>query len=79
VGFAFTLSAAARVRATLARRVRVRGHNQWRLVPGALTFTAIKGRNHRRLANRNALIPGRYHLTLTPQHGSPRSIVFHVA
>jgi Subtilase family len=79
VGFAFTLSAAARVRATLARRVRVRGHLQWRLVPGALTFTAIKGRNHRRLANRNALIPGRYHLTLTPQHGSARSIVFQVA
>jgi hypothetical protein len=76
VGFAFTLSAATRVRATLAKRVRVRGHGQWKLVPGALTFAAAKGPNHRRLANRDALTPGRYRLTLTPRHGSARSLIF---
>ena len=32
VRFAFTLSAAARVRATLAKLVRVRGHDRWELV-----------------------------------------------
>jgi hypothetical protein len=79
VAFAFTLSAAARVRATLAKRVRVRGHNQWELLPAdSLTFTAAKGRNHRRLANRGALTPGRYRLTLTPQHGSARSLIFQI-
>jgi Subtilase family len=77
VGFAFTLSAATRIRATLAKRVRVRGHNQWELLPAdSLAFTAAKGRNHRRLASRHALTPGRYRLTLTPAHGSPRSLIF---
>jgi len=80
VGFAFTLSAAARVRATLAKRVRVRGRDQWELVPaGSLAFTAIRGRNHRRLTNRDGLTPGSYRLTLTPQHGNARSIVFQIA
>ncbi|HEY5044900.1 MAG TPA: S53 family peptidase [Solirubrobacteraceae bacterium] len=76
VGFAFTLSAATRVRATLAKRIRVRGRNRWELVPGALTFTAAKGRNRRHLTNRHALTPGRYRLTLTPAHGRPRSLIF---
>jgi Subtilase family len=79
VAFAFTLSAAARVRATLAKRVRVRGHNQWELLPAdSLAFTAAKGRNHGRLASRGALTPGRYRLTLTPQHGSARSLIFQI-
>ena len=76
--FVFTLSAAARVRATLAKRLRVRGRSRWEFVRGALTFAAAKGRNHRHLTNRDALTPGRYRLTLTPQHGSARSIVFQV-
>ena len=78
MGFAFTLNLAARVRATLAKLVRVRGHNRWKLVPGALTFAAAKGRNHRHLTKRDALTPGRYRLTLTPQHGSARSITFQI-
>ncbi len=77
--FAFTLSAAARVRATLAKLVRVRGHEQWVLVPGSLTFTAIKGSNQRHLTSHDGLTPGSYRLTLTPQHGSARSITFRVA
>jgi hypothetical protein len=82
VHFAFTISAAARVRATLAKLVRVRGHNRWELVPVALTFTAVKGRNRRSLtSNHRALTPGRYRLTLTPlpAHGSARSIAFRIA
>jgi Subtilase family len=79
VGFAFTLSAATRIHATLAKRVRVRGHNQWELLPAdSLAFTAAKGRNHGRLANRGGLTPGRYRLTLTPQHGSARSLIFQI-
>src|SRR6202020_2685106 len=78
VGFAFTLSAATRVRATLAKRVTVRGHGRWKPVPGALTFNAAKGRNHRRLTNRDALTPGRYRLELIPQHGGARSLTFQI-
>ncbi len=78
VHFIFTLSAAARIRAKLAKLVRVRGHNRWEPVPGALTFTARKGRNRRSLIGRSALTPGRYRLTLTPVHGIARTLVFQV-
>ena len=79
VRFAFTISAATRVRASIAKRVRVRGHEQWVLVPGSVTFAAIKGSNRRHLTSRDGLTPGSYRLTLTPQHGSARSITFRVA
>ena len=78
VGFVFTLSATTRVHATLAKRVLVRAHGQWKLLPGALTFTAVRGRDHRHLTNRDALTPGRYRLTLTPAHGSARSLIFQI-
>jgi Subtilase family len=78
VGFAFTLSATARVRATLAKLVRVRGRSRWELLPGALSFAAAKGRNRHRLTNHGPLAPGRYRLTLTPQHGVARSVGFRV-
>jgi hypothetical protein len=79
VGFAFTLSATAQVRATLAKLVRVRGHYRWELLPGAaLSFVAAKGRNHRSLSSHRPLAPGRYRLALTPQRGGGRSIVFRV-
>jgi hypothetical protein len=78
VGFAFTLSAAARVRASIAKRVRVRGRTQWVLVPGSVTFAAGKGSDRRHLTSSNGLTPGSYRLTLTPEHGSARSITFQI-
>jgi hypothetical protein len=78
VGFAFTLSATARVRATLTKLVRLRGRYRWEPLPGALSFAAAKGHNHRRLTNHGPLAPGRYRLTLTPQHGVARSVGFRV-
>jgi hypothetical protein len=78
VAFAFTLSADARVHATLAKFIRVRGRGQWRRVRSGPTFAATKGRNRRRLANHGALTPGRYRLTLTPQHGGARSLIFQI-
>ena len=77
--FAFTLSAAARVRATLAKLVRVHGHNRWVPVPGALTFSAVKGRNQQHLTNSDGLASGRYRLTLAPQGGAARTLTFQVA
>jgi hypothetical protein len=78
VGFAFTLSATARVHATLAKLVRLRGRYRWEPLPGAFSFAAAKGRNHRRLTNHDPLAPGRYRLTLTPKHGVARSVGFRV-
>ena len=78
VHFTFTLSATERVRATLAKLVRVHGHNRWISVPGALTFSATKGRNRQHLTSSDGLAPGRYRLTLAPQGGAARTLTFQV-
>ena len=78
VTFAFTLSAAARVRVTLAKSARVRGLNRWETLPGALAFAAVEGRNRRSLASRGPLAPGHYRLTLAPKGGVARTITFEV-
>jgi Subtilase family len=76
VAFAFTLSAPARVWATLSRRVLVRGRPRWVAAPGALTFAAGGGRRHAHLQGHGTLASGRYRLTLTPAHGRAQSLVF---
>jgi hypothetical protein len=78
VGFAFTLSAAARVRVALAKQVKAHGRMRWQILPDTLTLSAARGRNSRRLNNHNALAPGSYRLTLTPAHGAARSLVFQI-
>jgi hypothetical protein len=78
VRFAFTLSAAARVRATLAKLVRIHGHNRWVPVPGALAFSAVKGRNQQHLTSSHGLASGRYRLALAPQGGAARTLTFQV-
>jgi Subtilase family len=78
LGFAFTLNLAARVRVTLARRVRVHGRRQWRNVSTPLTFDARSGPQARRLSGRTTLPRGRYMLTVAPQSGSSKSIVFQI-
>ena len=78
VGFAFTLSAAARVRASIAKLVRVQGREHWVLVPGSVTFAAVKGSQPTASTSNNGLTPGSYRLTLTPEHGSARSITFQI-
>jgi hypothetical protein len=79
VAFSFTLSVAARVRVTLAKRVWVRGHTRWKVVSQSLTIAGAAGRNRHRLAGPGALTPGRYQLTLTPPHGAAQSIIFRIA
>jgi len=76
VGFAFTISAPARVHVTLSKRVRLRGRPRWQVLPDSLTLTAVGGANRHRLAGHDTLTPGRYKLTLRPAHGAARSIVF---
>ena len=78
IAFTFTLSVAARVRATLAKLLRVHGHNRWVSLPGALAFGASKGSNRRHLASAAALTSGRYHLTLTPQGGAAQTLTLQI-
>jgi Subtilase family len=78
VSFAFTLNVAARVRVTLARRVRVHGRVQWKRVSRALTLLASPGRDSRHLNGRGLLSSGRYKLTLTAINGNGASIVFQI-
>ncbi len=76
--FLFTSNAPVRVRVTLAKRVRVRGHTRWQLLPDSMTVTAVRGRNSASLHGHNTLTTGRYELTLVPAHGAPRSLTFQI-
>ena len=76
LGFTFTLDIAARVRVSLARRLRSRGHARWRVLQSALTIAAADGRNTARLAGHASLRPGLYRLTITPVRGVAKSIAF---
>jgi hypothetical protein len=76
VAFAFTLSASTKVRVTLARQVRVRGHVHWALEPGSFTFAATRGHDRTHLQSRRRLSPGRYRLMLTPAGGATRWVGF---
>jgi hypothetical protein len=78
VRFAFTISAAARVRVTLAKLVRSHGHARWQVLPSSLTIAATRGRNDNHLGGHNSLAPGRYRLMLTPVHGAARSLTFQI-
>jgi hypothetical protein len=76
LGFAFTLNVPARVRVTVARRIRVRGRMLWRTISAPLSFGARGGSQTRRLSARTPLPHGRYRLTIAPEHGAGKSIVF---
>ncbi len=78
LGIAFTLNAAARIRVTIARRVRVHGQARWRNVSTPLTVAARSGAQSRRLTGHAMLAPGSYLLTVAPEHGASRSIVFRI-
>jgi len=78
VGFAFTLSAAARVRVALAKLLEAHGRKRWQTLPYAITLAGARGRDRARLSAHSTLTPGRYRLTLTPAHGTARSIVFQI-
>jgi hypothetical protein len=74
VAFTFTLSAAARVVVTIARRVHTHGHWRWSALRGSNSIAARAGANHAHISGRGVLPSGVYELTLTPTHGTPRSL-----
>jgi hypothetical protein len=78
VAFAFNLNATAKVRITLAKRVRVRGHTRWQTMGRSLTITARAGRTSGHLGGHDVLAPGVYRLTATPAHGAARSVPFQI-
>lgn len=74
--FAFKLSAPARVRVSLAKRVRVHGRIRWLTLHGAFTILAPSGPQTRRPSGRATLAAGRYRLTLAPAGGVAGSLTF---
>jgi hypothetical protein len=76
LAFAFTISARARVRVTLAREVRVGAHRRWAPQPGAFTLAAGHGGNRFRMRGLVALPAGRYRVTLAPSGGPARTLTF---
>jgi hypothetical protein len=78
VGFAFTLSAAAHVRVAVAKLLEAHGRKRWQTLPYALTLAGARGRDRERLSAHGVLTPGSYRMTLTPEHGSARSITFQI-
>ncbi len=78
LGFAFALSAPARVRVTISRRTLVHRHARWKLVSAPTTIFGARGAQSRRIAAAATLPPGVYRLTLVPEHGAARSISFRV-
>jgi hypothetical protein len=79
LGFAFTLNVPARVRVAVARRVREHGRMRWRTISAPLSFSARGGSQTRRLSARTRLPRGRYRLTVAPESGAGRSIVFRIS
>jgi hypothetical protein len=78
IGFTFSINAAAQVRATLAKRVRIHGRERWKLLRASLTIAATGGRNSRTLPGHGRFDPGSYRLTLTAAHGNSGSIFFRI-
>jgi Subtilase family len=78
VDFQFTITAPARVRATLAKRVRRNHRVKWSTLRSSAAFSARAGRGSARLTGGSVLAPGTYRLTLAPSSGAARSIVFHI-
>ncbi len=76
--FAFKLSARAKVRVVLYERVDIVGYEHWSAIARTLTIAAVKGTNRGHLQGNHPLPAGSYLLTLTPQHGSSRSIAFQI-
>lgn len=77
VSFAFTLTTAAKTTAVLQTRLRAAGHAGWHTV-SQITLTGRRGANVAHLGA-HATLPACYaRLTLTPAHGSKRTIAFRV-
>ena len=79
VRFAFTLSAAARVRVVLARASDDAGEVRWHALRDTVTLGAARGRNRARLRASGVLSPGEYRLTLLAARGNGRSILIRVS
>jgi hypothetical protein len=78
LGFSFALSAPARVRVTISKRVHMHGRTRWVVLSKPLTILGHGGTQAQSLSGRRVLAAGRYRLTLTPASGTAKSIVFQI-
>jgi hypothetical protein len=74
VGFAFTLSAPAKVTVTLVKQTSDTAHKRWSTLPDSLTLSLAAGHTVRTLKGHNRLSPRRYRLTVKPSGGRSRAI-----
>jgi hypothetical protein len=75
LAFTYTLSAADRLRITLAKLIGHGKRARWQTLGAPLVVTAGAGGQRGHLRGHRALSPGRYRLTLAPAGGSARSLV----
>ncbi len=78
VAFAFTLNVAARVHVTLAKLLVAHGRKRWQTLQYSRTIAGASGRDRARLSAHGRLAPGSYRLTLTPVHGTARTLTFKI-
>jgi hypothetical protein len=80
VAFTFTLNRGTAVKVTLARRVRRHRHLVWRALGKPLSFAvaAPGGLVSKHLATRGTIRSGAYLLTVTPAHGSAKTLQFRI-
>ncbi len=76
IALTFELSAATRIRVTLARRLQLAGRWRWVTRPGGFTIGARGGHGRMRLRGNATLPPGLYRVTLAPVRGAARSLTF---
>lgn len=77
VCFDFTLSETAKVQAVLETQSHSSGHASWQTV-SQVTLSGRHGSNLGHFSGHGALVAGYDRLTLTPAHGSPRTVEFRV-
>ena len=78
VAVTFTLRSRGTVLLSLAKRILSRGRAHWQVLRDSLSITRDSGRSSAHLHASGRLAPGDYRLTVSPRHGSARSLVFEV-
>jgi hypothetical protein len=79
LGFAFALSAPARVTVTLLKWTRSRRGGRWRPASRPVSLIGVAGRQSARLEVARALPAGRYELTIAPMLGAGSAVAFQLA
>ncbi len=78
IGFTFLSNANMRVLVSLQKQYSKHRHTHWTTLTHPLALAAAVGRNNEHLSGHKGLSSGTYRLTVTPAHGTARTIVFKI-